>query len=337
MFFKLPDDSVHDHTGKMLYFSANRFIDEICHGDSCFICGSRRERREFNDEHILPDWILRRYQLHDKEVVLPNGTGFRYGRYKIPCCKTCNSEMGDVFENPIRELIAQGHEAVCRYAKASGVWRLFTWMTLIFLKTHLKDKNLQVHRDTRLGEERIGDSYAWEEFHHLHCIARAFYTRCELDPTAHGSVFILQAEIEDDSENFDFCDLYKAQSMLLRLGETALIAVLNDSCAAFSLLRHRLNELPGPLSTVQLREFMAHCAFINLNLKPRPTFVSDLNLREERYRIYARLPEKVQLGECKQSEFGKIFYHLLRDSLTATPTLTREEVHEAAKQGRFSF
>jgi hypothetical protein len=337
MFYVLPDNSVHDRSGRMLYFSADRFISDICQGDRCFICGSRRDQLPFNDEHILPDWILRRYNLHDKYLALPNGASIRYGGYAIPCCHRCNSEMGDLFESPIREIVAQGHEAIIRYVHEEGSWLFFTWMTLIFLKTHLKDAELRLNLDQRRGTEKIGDSYAWEELHHLHCIARSFYTQCELDPCVHGSVFILPAEMKSGADNFDFCDLYASQTMLLRLGDTAFISVLNDSCAAVNVLSEKLNNRPAPFSPMQLREIMAHCAFVNLNLKERPVFVSEFKPKEKRYVITAREPEQLSLGECMRSQFGEILYPLLEDYLSSIASSERQDIAEAVKQGRFSF
>ncbi len=99
MFFELPDNSVHDENGRMLYFRADRLLSDICQGDCCFICGSRRDQLAFNDEHILPDWILRRHNLHDKQIVLANGRSVRYRSYTVPCCHLCNTDMGEAFGN----------------------------------------------------------------------------------------------------------------------------------------------------------------------------------------------------------------------------------------------
>lgn len=69
---------------KTIYFSFDRFLKDIVHGNRCFICGANPELVPFNDEHVLPDWILRRYGLHNRVIILPNYTRFRYGQFKIP-------------------------------------------------------------------------------------------------------------------------------------------------------------------------------------------------------------------------------------------------------------
>lgn len=49
---KTSDGSVVDVDGKVIYFSVDRFIKDICEGDCCFICGAAPETTDFNNEHI---------------------------------------------------------------------------------------------------------------------------------------------------------------------------------------------------------------------------------------------------------------------------------------------
>ena len=118
--YQLPDGTVIDETRKILLFSGERFISDIVEGDCCFICGISPNDVEFNREHILPDWILSRYKLYDKQIHLPNEVGFNYGRYTVPCCKPCNSRMSEVFERPISHLHSQGFNAISEHVRRDG-------------------------------------------------------------------------------------------------------------------------------------------------------------------------------------------------------------------------
>lgn len=64
--------------GRVLMFSAERFLREVVMGDHCFICGAAPHAAVFNAEHIIPRWILRRYKLFDFTITLPNGRRIRY-------------------------------------------------------------------------------------------------------------------------------------------------------------------------------------------------------------------------------------------------------------------
>lgn len=99
--------------------------------------------------------------------------------------------MAREFEDPISNLIAGGDKAVFEHVTREGPWLLFRRLALILFKTHLKDRSLRFNLDKRQGAEKISELYDWEEMHHIHCIARSFYTGAQLDPTVFGSVLML--------------------------------------------------------------------------------------------------------------------------------------------------
>jgi hypothetical protein len=67
--------------GKVLVFSADRFTADICDGNACFIYGAAPGSKKFNNEHVVPRWVLKRYDLFAKEITLPNGSLQRYGPF----------------------------------------------------------------------------------------------------------------------------------------------------------------------------------------------------------------------------------------------------------------
>lgn len=102
---KTSDGSIVDQDGKVIFFSTRRFIDDICLGDCCFICGAHRGEKPFNDEHVFPEWLLRQFDLFARTITLPNGRTTRYDRHTIPCCAECNSLMGKVVEERISKVV----------------------------------------------------------------------------------------------------------------------------------------------------------------------------------------------------------------------------------------
>jgi hypothetical protein len=45
-------------------------------------------------------------------------------------------------------------------------------------------------------------------------------------------MLVLAIKTHSGQDNFDFADLYAAQTMMLRLGNVVIITVFNDSCGA---------------------------------------------------------------------------------------------------------
>lgn len=191
MWTREDDNSVVDKAGKVIFFSTQRFVNDICLGNCCILCGARPGQKQFNNEHVFPEWLLRHFNLFDKTITLPNGSTLRYDRNTVPCCVDCNSLMGNEIERPISEVVKGGHQALDKFLSTTGNWlKIAVWLALIFLKSHLKDRALRFHLDARKGQEKISDLYDWEHLHHIHTFARAFYNGCFIDPKVIGSVLV---------------------------------------------------------------------------------------------------------------------------------------------------
>jgi hypothetical protein len=339
MAYMTQDGSIIDRAGKVIFFSTQRFVDDICLGNCCFICGARPEDKPFNNEHILPEWLLRRYDLFLRTITLPNDRTVRYDRYTVPCCVDCNTLMGRVIEEPISQVVQAGTEAVINYIQSGdGALKIFIWMGLIFLKVHLKDRTFRVDPDLRKQPEQIGDRYDWDNLHHLHSLVRSFYTGCRVEREALGSCLAVPVRIQVSQEKFDFGDLSFAQTMLLRLDETALLTVFNDSGAVNGWFWQKLEQITGPLSDLQLREILVEFAYLNLHLKERPTFQTECNSLTETCRIVGHRGSP-DLDPMDRRVRGKLLHHVFRDILPCTRNrhATNEEVLEAVKAGNFSF
>ncbi|MGA8740958.1 MAG: hypothetical protein WB561_07205 [Terracidiphilus sp.] len=336
MFTVTSDGSVLDRDGRIIFFSLERFISDIANGDCCFICGAQRDAVPFNDEHVVPDWILRRFELHERRIEVTNQILLRYGGLTVPCCVDCNSEMGDLFEKPMSALFGAGFNAVSEELKEHGPWALFCWMALIFLKAHLKNKYLNYHLDRRKGDLKIGELHSWEELHHLHCVARSFYSRARMAPEVLGSLVVLPAKVKPHFEGFDFIDLTAAQTMLLVMGDIAIIAVFNDSQSALTIESEvNLPKIGGPLSPVQLRELAARFASVNLKVEPRARFASEIDAFSEEYAITAERPDQVHCPAWDNDLLGRIMYALTKDFLQIIRN--GEEIGGFVKSGQYTF
>lgn len=338
MWTKTDDGSIIDQQGKVIFFSTERFVNDICLGACCFICGARRGEKTFNDEHILPRWLLKKYDLFQKTITLPNETTVRYGTYTVSCCQDCNSLMGNEIETPISEVVQRGPDAVNDFIASGHLLKVIIWMGLIFLKTHLKDRFLRLNLDKRLGTERIADGYEWEKLHHVHSVVRCFFTGCFVEREAVGSFLSLPVRTEVSADQFDFADLYYEQTMLLRMGDLALLTVFDDSGGVLSYFYKRLERITGPVSELQLREIMAEFAFLNLHLRERPVFYTECDRTRQTCRVVGRRPQ-LDLSELDMTVRGRLLRHTLRHALNIVrvPGLSESEVLEEISSGRFTL
>jgi len=334
--FQTPDGSVVDEKGRLVYISGERFRRDIVEGNCCFLCGNAPTSNEFTDEHIIPDWVLREFSLHNLKVTLPNGATLPYSKYRVPCCTACNSLLGQSVEQPISQVFKGGYAAVIEFIQKETPWPLFAWMNLLFLKTHLKDRTLRYSLDARQGTEKIADFYDWSPMHHVHCIVRAYYTGAKLDPRLMGSVFILPAKNCEWFERFDYADFSHHKTMMIRLGETAVVCVLDDACATYSLLKDWFTpKLGGPLSPVQLREILARFAHANAAIRTRPAFHTTFE-KGQSY-ISVTHPDQFETDPGDPLLLGKLMEHTCVSLLKGYLGKNEEEVIKGIRSGGWTF
>lgn len=328
-----PDHSVELSDGSVLYFSVERFVREIVDGGRCFICGRAPHEVIFNDEHVIPNWVLRYHRLHRKVIILPNQNRVPYSEYKIPCCAECNSRLGREVEEQVQPIIAGGFYAVQAHLADRGPDLLFRWLALLFLKTHLKDLHLRFHLDGRKGDERIGSYYAWESLHHVFCIARSLLANSEIREGVVGSFICFRVKC-DETQSFDYGDTYSAKTVFVRSGDVAIAAVLNDACCASSAIVPALRSVANRhLSTIQVREVVAGLAYANSLLIERPIFRSTFDVGV--HQIVCQIPGRITLREHDPKEWGSLLFHFCGQSMVGTSEWAR--IEEPLRDGRYTF
>ena len=260
--------NVVSSNGKTLFYSINSFIEEICNTDNCFVCGIENNKTIFNDEHVIPRWILKRYDLFGKNISLPNNKKFKYGKYKISCCKECNSLLGDNLEKKISEGFAGTYNDSVTFFDQNREL-VFIWVCLLYIKTHLRDRSFKYDFQS---DKKIGDDYEWGELHHIYCMARSVYTEIDIDKSVYGSMYIFPCAEYDWDESYDYIDLYGTGTVLIRLGNICIITVLNDSKLVGQLVKKKIDKITGKLNHIQMRELYARITYENLKIIDKPKY-----------------------------------------------------------------
>jgi hypothetical protein len=137
---------------------------------------------------------------------------------------------------------------------------------------------------------------------------------------------------------FDYGDLFDAQTMLLRLGDIALVATFNDACGAIQGAMPRLERVEGPLSETQAREVMADFAFMNLSLEERPKFYTECDMQNETITEKAIMPEHFELGELDYALRGQLLRRSFGDGVNRMQAVgeTPQEIEQLIDDGRFT-
>lgn len=332
---QLSNGSIVDEDGNFVFVSQPDFLEKVINGGRCFVCAE--VIIEHTDEHIIPDWIVRRCNLADKSVTLPNKSTFRYSAYKVPCCKNCNAFLGKHYEEPVSEAFANGYWGVLDLAHRQPQV-LFGWLNLLVLKTHLKDLSLRSDRDLRVKSGKIGDTYDWLNFHHMHALVRAPKYKTLINRDVIGSICLLEITGHQIAGDFDYRDHVVSDTVYIRIGDIAIISVLNDSCAVSEMIEGRI-RLDGSANLLQCAEILTEYQTASLHLKNRPTYRTVLNSELGLFEIDAVFPESKDIAEFNARLRGEIFWFNLEPFLKTKNQhgQTIAELKEEILSGEFTF
>lgn len=293
---QVENGTVLDDQGLIVAFGYDKFVSDICLGDGCLICGASPTEKEFNDEHVLPKWLLKHAGLFDQFITLPNTTKIKYGQYTLPCCADCNSFYGKNLEEKVRPLITGGYSNFKNVITEETAEVVYIWLAFVFFKTHLKDTLLRLYQDRRKGDEVIASKYNWAWLHHIHAVIRSVYTGAKLEKGCIGTFVALHADPGDLATPFDYRDINGINTVLLRIGDIALLASLDDAKLSSHFLSGHIGEVKGkPMSPIQLREMLAHLSFVSGNLIERPLFRNEYEIESRQSTIKSAIPERKEL------------------------------------------
>ena len=331
MKYVIGEDKSIYFDNKTIFFSLEKFINDIVKGECCFICGINPTKASFNDEHVIPEWILRKMKLFSDSITLSNGDAFGYNKYKIPCCEKCNSLLGETVEDPMSKLLLGNYEKVSSFIVKKGPLNVFVWLALIFFKVHYRDKSLREFKDLRQPGVKLSDRVNWLDMHHIHCLLRSSYTTPKIEGTVIGSLLVLPAL------QSDYCDNFEGKSILLRINDVCFIAILNDSCASLQMYFDELQRISGSLTALQLREIFSRLTHINALLKNRPEYFSSIDQEKNSYCLEAKLPKMIELNNVESVDYGKILDYYCGSIVKKMEVKDKEKILKEIGEGRRSF
>ena len=199
--------------------------------NTCFLCGLRLAASTRSDEHVVPQWLLHRFELHNKRLTLLNGTQIPYRQLTIPCCKTCNNKHLSLVESKIRSVVEGGAPLDSLDQKS-----IFIWMGKIFYGVLYREVLLPMDRSGRVPGS-IFPAEQMQSFRTLHTFLQT--ARLNIDfqcmhASFPASIFAFKMqEPKTIKAKFDFRDSIHAPAVYIRLGSVGFIAAFDTGAAAY--------------------------------------------------------------------------------------------------------
>ena len=219
----------------------------------CFLCGKELFSGGYTEEHIIPRWAQKRYQLWDQQLVLLNQTSIPYRKLTVLCCDECNKYHLKPIEDSLSQTVEQGKDAV----RMLGDKTIFIWLGKILYGLLYKELTLLLDRsDPSAGTIITPDILQRYRMHRFFLQqAREVVDCVDFSP---GSIYIFSAqELPEKKFEWDLCDNVDTLFIGCRVGKTALIACLADGGAEQSMEEQFSDLFDIDLHPIQFREICA--------------------------------------------------------------------------------
>jgi hypothetical protein len=227
-----------------------------------------------------------------------------------------------------------GFDDVYSKLKDADPAMLYQWLCLLFIKVHLKDRDVRADPDLRNESPQLGDYHDWDGLHHIHSVARVPQSRAKIDASVLGTTFIFP--MQSEHEPFDFGDLSEYSTVCLRIGSVGIASVLNDCGRVAHMVAEYLSGISGPLSGIQLREIGARLAYGNELLTNRPTFWSEL-AHEQALTIRSSVPDFGDVPPIDRLALGRLMAHACGPLLLNSATPDAREKVKQLERGETQF
>ncbi|CAI6235779.1 hypothetical protein [Bacillus subtilis] len=235
--------------------------------NNCFLCGSKDVSQK-TLEHVFPKWLLKRFELWNKQIQLLNGTLISYRQLTIPCCNKCNNEYLSRIENKFRRAVDNGYDAFLNLDEET----IFLWSAKILYGLLYKQLSLPFDRKSpRLGTITSPDLLEKYRILHLLLQGARYKTKYEGKP---WSIFIFQSQEYKDERDFDYFDGLFSLVLGIRIGRVSFVICFEDAGIQKVMFEDYFRDLQEiSLHPIQFKEIIAKVHYKQILFRKNPFFM----------------------------------------------------------------
>lgn len=191
----------------------------------CVMCREEISEDEYTVEHIFPQWLLRKFNLWDQYIELPNNMKIKYNKMTVPCCKTCNGGIMSEYENIIKKGVEGGYDEFIKIKENIIAWWIYKiYYTKIVKETTMKYDVKNPNSKKIIEEEFINNN----QFIYLYMVELLKDTKFSKKPY---ELYIFKS---DNVNDFDYIYFEETHSIFMRINDIVIVCCL-DSYNLFSI------------------------------------------------------------------------------------------------------
>lgn len=221
------------------------------------------------DEHVIPSWVQKKYDLWNQNLVLVNKTTIPYRKLTIPCCRTCNNDLLNPIESRVAKAVENGIKAVRLLEKED----MFIWLGKILYGLMYKELCLPHDRmNPNVGSILIPEVLTHYQTHHH--FLQSVRVKMKFEDFVPASILIFKTQVPSNPKlQWDFSDSIPSMFIALRMGSVGILAVMGDG-GAQEIMAESLDDLRQyPLHPLQFRELMSIVRYKSLLFNRNPKYI----------------------------------------------------------------
>jgi hypothetical protein len=218
----------------------------------CFLCGTPTVPGQ-DAVPVFAEWLMTRYNLHERQIKLLDMSIVRYEELQIACCPQCRTRHVEPLEARVQQAAAQGLAGLRELDEQT----LFLWLGKMFygvLVTELLNELMPLARPQYPLAE---NAQLFRRFQAFFQPFQALRVPMEYDDFVPGSVFVLEADLREDTLPFFYDDDLSTLTFSIKLDEAVLVACLVDNGIIRQAMRRVYDDAQRPLHPAQVAEFKA--------------------------------------------------------------------------------
>ncbi len=227
--------------------------------ENCFLCGCLLNEINYSEEHVVPKWLQRKFNLWNRKLILLNGTSINYKDLKIPCCKKCNNAMSKNIENPIEQGVSNGYNEFVKIDEKI----IFQWLNKMSYGFLFKELSLKAELSNPNSDSIYKAEYLREhEMQYLFLKSLISNTTFVNNP---WSIIIFKIN-PDGIEPYWAYDNPYIKTFCIRMNDIGIIAHLMDNGynkGFFMEQKHMRELLIKTLHPIQFAELSAMFIYIS--------------------------------------------------------------------------
>ena len=233
---------------------------------NCFLTGEKLQNQE-EEIPVFPQWLMKEYELHDKQFKLLDESMSTYGHMKLPCSSRINKQIIDPLEQEIKTAFLSGYDAVSELSDL----KLFQWIGKMVYGILFNEIRIGIMQQKAKGEEFVFSQSLVHKFGNLHLMLQSLSQPMVFEGNHPWTIQVVKIESKQDL--FNYRDEINTLTYSIAMKDFGIIACLQDNGTNAIYHKEILAKIDkSPLHPAQFEEVCARFFYSNYLFNRLPEY-----------------------------------------------------------------